>query len=525
MYGTIRIKFEYMISLSINQKIIIAVLFLLGSLYAFQKTRIQTTHDICRKCNVIIVSFDLLRASELPCYGYVHDTMPRLCQFAENNIRFTNTHAQSTRTLPNETSLFTSLYESNHGINNVAIDHMHPSIETLSGLYKKAGYHTIFVGTGVDGNIPLFDSIKKSFDTIIIPKSEDRLSESNEWIKALTKIEQKNPSDPPIFLYIYSDYIQAYHQEDIFTEKRFVFDSSFQAPVISGLFTFHEQTLKNTKEQLRYNVYKKNGHLSPDVYKRLLSALDMTQSLSQAKRIFETLPLSEQRDIYYHELNDYLDATNPLHRTYMRNLYDNRLKNLDTLLTPFFDHLENSQIIEKTIVAFLSDHGESLGDNGLFGHSKTPYEIVTHVPLVMHVPTITQKTYTPIIQLVDLMPTLLHLSGIRTPTHIAGRDISGLFWNQALLSPFGSYAITEEPGTRVQSIRTDTWRLIIHRGDPGPAYNELYNLTADPTETHDVSDEQKDVVIELTKKLDTIIHMSPIFPHIIRPTYTSYSNN
>ena len=45
---------------------------------------------ICRNCNVILISLDTLGANHLPCYGYERNTAQNLCNFAKDNVLFTN---------------------------------------------------------------------------------------------------------------------------------------------------------------------------------------------------------------------------------------------------------------------------------------------------------------------------------------------------------------------------------------------------------------------------------------------------
>lgn len=500
------------------------IFFISGFILSFQKNRLLTTHALCPHCNVIAIVIDLVRTSNLPCYGYALNTMPALCEFANQNIRFSNAHTQSTRTLTSEASVFMSLYEANHGYQNITTDQIHPSIHTLVEAYKNAGYHTVFVGSQGHINVPLHGNIAKNFDTIKTFQADNVTAEINETTKALKELEQRKESDPPIFLYIYIDFMQNYHQKDLFKiNQQFLFDPSFHAPEIPKLHEFQETTLKHAINSLRYKVYSKDKTLTLHKHQQILTRLEQAQSLPEAKRIFEELSLIEQEEIYYYHVESSLDAANESHRRYVQNLYDNRLASLDISINAFLNRLKLSNILKNTIVTFFSDHGESLGDNGLFGHSKSPYEVVTHIPFIMHVPNIGSQVHTPIVQLVDIMPTLLHLTGIPVPSRIVGTDLSGLFLNQSLSYPAGTFAITEEPGGLIRSIRTNKWRLIIDMHNPNYFTEELYDVQSDPHELYNIANSHKDVVKALSEQLNNMIHKAPIYPHVKNPDNRIFS--
>ena len=95
------------------------------------------------------------------------------------------------------------------------------------------------------------------------------------------------------------------------------------------------------------------------------------------------------------------------------DLYDGELIRLDKALMTLVDTW-NKAGRGGGIVAVTSDHGEYLGEHGLIGHGIRTLTEVTHVPMVIAAPgrlAAGQKVDTPV-QLMDLAPTLLDLSGV-----------------------------------------------------------------------------------------------------------------
>lgn len=91
--------------------------------------------------NVILITFDALRADHIGCYGYKKETTPFLDLFSKNGFTFTNVIAQSASTVPSIASLFTSKYpysdcviDSSYSLGNNNI--------TIVEFLKKKGYET-----------------------------------------------------------------------------------------------------------------------------------------------------------------------------------------------------------------------------------------------------------------------------------------------------------------------------------------------------------------------------------------------
>lgn len=67
---------------------------------------------------IFLVCADTLRADHLKVYGYDRETAPNITRWAEDCVLFEEAYAQSSWTLPSHMSLFTGLYEYNHGVRN-----------------------------------------------------------------------------------------------------------------------------------------------------------------------------------------------------------------------------------------------------------------------------------------------------------------------------------------------------------------------------------------------------------------------
>jgi hypothetical protein len=73
----------------------------------------------------------------------------------------------------------------------------------------------------------------------------------------------------------------------------------------------------------------------------------------------------------------------PKYRELIRDCYDNCLSYLDGQLGELFDMLERRGVLDQTLVIVTADHGEELGEHGLFEHGESLYRPEIHVPLLI----------------------------------------------------------------------------------------------------------------------------------------------
>ena len=131
--------------------------FCVGALFLASAAAAQTP--------VILISIDTLRADHLGVYGYQRIPTPNLDAFAEGGTLFPNIECQTPLTLPSHTSLLTSTYPFENGIQENAV-RIPPGAVTLASVLKSHGYETAaFVSSvfleqemGLDQGFDTYDS-------------------------------------------------------------------------------------------------------------------------------------------------------------------------------------------------------------------------------------------------------------------------------------------------------------------------------------------------------------------------------
>lgn len=159
--------------------------------------------------------------------------------------------------------------------------------------------------------------------------------------------------------------------------------------------------------------------------------------------------------------------------------------------------LEETRQMENTLIVFTSDHGEFLGNHDLLRKPSLHYDETLRVPLMIRVPTGVSPRLEPgLVELVDVVPTVLGLAGVPVPAGVQGRD-----WSMALR---GNGAIGRDdvysdmfdgapmkfgeakgPYNAVQTLRTARWKLNLYP-TAGPEFGQLFDLKNDPDESHNL---------------------------------------
>jgi arylsulfatase A-like enzyme len=119
----------------------------------------------------------------------------------------------------------------------------------------------------------------------------------------------------------------------------------------------------------------------------------------------------------------------PKYRELIRDCYDSCLSYLDGQLGELFNKLEQQGVLEKTLVIVTADHGEELGEHGLFEHGESLYRPEIHVPLLIVLP---GRSGAPVVvddtvSLRDLAATIVDLVGLADGAPFAGSSLVRLW--------------------------------------------------------------------------------------------------
>ena len=180
-----------------------------------------------------------------------------------------------------------------------------------------------------------------------------------------------------------------------------------------------------------------------------------------------------------------------------------KIEMIDENVGRLLKRLEDSGQADQTVVIFTSDHGEMLGDHGLWWKGCRFYEGLMRVPLVFWAPKRFRQDLRShaLVDLMDIAPTLMELAGESVPKRMQGKSllpilkgtsapdrhkdyIRGEFY--ACLGP--DEGSKEWPENRATMIRIEDYKLVVyHEHEKG----ELFNLKNDPNEFVNLWDDPK----------------------------------
>lgn len=199
--------------------------------------------------------------------------------------------------------------------------------------------------------------------------------------------------------------------------------------------------------------------------------------------------LSNPDDIpvsYRTEAPIYLNTLN-LNQTELKklaDLYKGGVRSCDRQLTELFNFLKAEGILTNTLVVFVSDHGESLGERMHLGHHEMYYAQLA-VPLMMMIPEFPSRIVHGTVENIDIMPTLLDLMAWTLPEAIQGLSLRTAIVQGKVNQPERWHHAEHKRRTLFRDL---DWKAIIGKDS---SQDELYNLAVDPAEETNLIDQEQ----------------------------------
>jgi choline-sulfatase len=191
-----------------------------------------------------------------------------------------------------------------------------------------------------------------------------------------------------------------------------------------------------------------------------------------------------------------LEEISPEQTQRARAAYWGAVEFLDDCIGLLLQQLERAGALENTLILYLSDHGDLIGNHGLWWKANY-YEEALRVPFLLSGPEIPQgESCRQLVALTDIFPTLCGMNGLQPPENIDGVDITpairnGIAVRDHVISEYygmGSLTQAYRSGSRGDSmrlIRTERFKYVnIHGQD-----DLFFDLDKDPREFHNAINE------------------------------------
>ena len=343
--------------------------------------------------NIVLVSLDTLRADHLGTYGDTRGLTPNLDRFAAESVVFADATSVANETLYSHAALFSGRYASELAPLTYALrapDDV-PVLPEVLGLY---GYAT---GAAVGGG--------HLAPELGLDRGFDHYANTAEWgtiypadLEAMKWLDE---TYGPAFLFV--------HGYD--THHRYLKPAPFGYLELEG--TPHgatEEAVLHPSGTARVL----DGWLIPS--SDALTALDY-----DAARIWDDAA-RERVEALGRELRTGSVGASGV--AAIRDVYAGSVAYADAMFGLLMAALDERELLDDSWIIVMSDHGESLGERGLFNHRFSLEDSDLEVPLIVRPPGGTEgRTVEGLVTLLDVMPTLLEVAGAPPPAELRGQSL------------------------------------------------------------------------------------------------------
>jgi arylsulfatase A-like enzyme/Tfp pilus assembly protein PilF len=195
----------------------------------------------------------------------------------------------------------------------------------------------------------------------------------------------------------------------------------------------------------------------------------------------------------------------PFRDVFADHPYDGEIAFTDLAVASVLETLARLGLLDRSLVAVVADHGESLGDHGEETHSMFLYESAIRVPLILWRPGVLPagRVVASPVRTLDLAPTILDILGEPPLAAPHARSLRGAIDGRSPERPPAVYAETYVPkfymnGAALRALRDDRFKLI----DAPRA--ELYDLAHDPGETQNRFEDEPAIAARLRAELERL---------------------
>lgn len=430
-----------------------------------------------KRPNIILLMADQMRADCLGIAGHPDVKTPFLDSLAADGVRFENAYSACPTCVPARATLYTGMSQEKTG--RVGYQDLVPweYPHTLAWELSKVGYYTQCVGKmhvhplrnnlGFH-NVRLHDGYLHAYRRPDTPSFEDqRVADDYYW---WLKQELGAAADP----------VDTGMDCNSWVARPWIYEEKYHPTnwVASECLDFLRRRDRSMPFFLMASFVRPHPPIDPPAY------------------YFDYYSRRELAPPYRGDWNDearmnrdghsYHAQSSPSDPEFIRQLragYYASITHMDHQIGRILSALVEQQLMDNTVILFVSDHGEMLGDHLMFQKAK-PYQGSAQVPLFLSGPEKFVGKHNSVngelVELRDVMPTLLELAGAEIPDTVDGKS---------LLHPVDREYIHGE-----HALGQDSMHFIVTKTDKYIWYSqtgrELYfDLATDPHETHNAIEE------------------------------------
>jgi arylsulfatase A-like enzyme len=464
--------------------------------------------------NVLIIMTDQQRWDAMGCAGNAEIKTPNMDRLAKGGVQFLNAYSACPVCVPARSAILTgrTIFNvkvlGNNDIDNEDI----PKIQTFDQILSANGYRTEYYGKW---HVPYQFAV--NYNNVVKTTGKSKMANVPTTVEGFRKyldeigVPARNPNTNEVvdkmslrpYIPLPIDGRYGIKQESEAADKggkkgaKTPADSQaqnfgiFQGPANGSLAAYEGfealEALKRMKPDKPFSLTCSFGPPHPPyVVPAKYAAMYNPDQLSVPSSIGDQLlnaPYQRGKAPFDQRFQ------NPEMVKQMKQVYYAMVTQVDEWVGQLLDELDRQGISENTLVVFVSDHGEMMGDHGLNSKMKM-YEGSAHVPMIMRLPgkiPAGTKVGTPVSHH-DLFATILDYTGMKAPEN-DGRSLRNLVDGKADPVDYAVSVWGQINNGGPFMIRKGDWKMIVYLQMPDRkqvATQALYNLKNDPLEMNNL---------------------------------------
>jgi arylsulfatase A-like enzyme len=435
-----------------------------------------------KRQNILLVTFDTLRAEDMSVYGYRKETAPFMDEWAQEATVFSRAEASSTYTAPTTTSLMTGKRVWTHQ-NYHQGSSFNGRGETLPSVLKKNGYYIMAYIQNP------FASVKHVgiSDAVDVAPQPSKFRIADSLLGLLDKTLYSTFGDK-ILLY------------DWITKRDFIlygFINKFSKDVYVTTYP---------TERVFHNFLSDLDKDPPEpffAWLHLNPPHDPYLPPAGVKRLFNSSPklLTLKSQLIMRRFSVFPEERKHLVSIF-RDRYDEFIRYCDQSFKDFIHKFNEKSVSNNTLIILSADHGESFEHGVLYHNNGHIYEQMTHIPLIIReVGQSEARTVDHLVEQIDIPATILDLVNIPVPHWMEGRSLTPLMRGKRLPHRLALSMYLEKNKSLRHPINRGAfaiwdgdYKFILYLGRKESL---LFNLKDDPGELHNIIGDQPDIAVRL----------------------------
>ena len=424
-----------------------------------------------KRPNILIIQADQMAPQALPTYGHPLVQAPHISALADEGVVFENAYCNFPLCVPSRYSMLTGRHTSAIGAWDNAVE-LASERPTMAHYLDDLGYDTILCGKMHFIGPDQLHGFRQRLTTDIYPSN---FAWTPDWPNepeyrptgiSLRPVVQAGRCVRSLQI-DYDDEVEFYGIQKIHDLARYAGDDPFFL-VIS--FTHPHSPFTTTAHY--WDQYRHEDIDLPTVGAIPVEELD-----------------EHSRWLHYAH-GTHLNTVTEEHVRTARHAYYGMCTYVDDKVGRIMEAMRATGLAEDTIVIFISDHGEMLGERGMW-YKQTFFEWSTRVPMIVsHPGTFASGRVSELVSLVDLLPTLVDMATDGAPPEavdpLDGNSLTGLLsgsgdgWTNQVVSEYTGEGIRAP----CRMARRGRYKYMYTHGFPGM----LYDVEADPLERENLVD-------------------------------------